>query len=266
MRADDPRHGTNAGYLTHYRDGERPCTPCADGRAIAKKRAAYERHRGVKVVHSAGEVALVIAPWLRMGLTLGAVAVAAGLGESASGTIYQVLREDRPVRRSTYNALAGVVEKDIADTAKIDADLTKRRVYSLMAIGHRVSDMPILTRGAWRSRDKISVGTARDMRAYYAENEFKIGPNRQGQSRARNRGWKPPLAWDDPGTLGWPDAIKTPFDMSTPRATYLADDLLEEVRHLTSFGVSMHQVSRQLGVSIKAIEKAGERVAQREAS
>lgn len=87
---------------------------------------------------------------------------------------------------------------------------------------------------------------------------------RAGVTRSRNiairKGYAPPLAWnniDDPNEL--PSTTRE-------RTNYLADDLISEVEFLTSFGESIEQAARQLGVSVQAIEKAGERVANRGAA
>lgn len=37
MADDDERHGTEAGYQTHRRHGERACLPCADAHAEASR-------------------------------------------------------------------------------------------------------------------------------------------------------------------------------------------------------------------------------------
>lgn len=46
MRADDPRHGQNRGYIQHQRDGEEPCRPCADAHAYYQRHRDYDKQRG----------------------------------------------------------------------------------------------------------------------------------------------------------------------------------------------------------------------------
>lgn len=188
---DDPRHGTNAGYVAGCR-----CQPCSLGRLRYNKAHKLKLLRGARVRYSEEEVREVIAPWLRLGLTESAIQEAAGVscGHAFSGSVLA----------STYRALLALTEADLPGKATVFSGLTKRRVYSLMAAGHRLDSMPIQSNGVWRTRDRIRVTTARQMRDFYAANEFKLGGSRQTTSRARNAGHVPPLAWDDPGTLAWP--------------------------------------------------------------
>lgn len=206
MSPDDPRHGTSAGHQAHVAQGEEPCEPCCRARARARKLNALEVHRGVQMLYSPDQVRAVVDPWRRMGLSLGAISVAANLGCQYSSALNKTLRgENSGARRSTYQALAAVTEDDFADQAKVYGDLTRQRINSLMAAGHRLNDMPINNAGQWRHRRYVSVITARNIRAYFQAHEFKIGPDRHTESRARNAGHLPPLSWDDPGTLGWPN-------------------------------------------------------------
>ena len=206
MSPDDPRHGTSAGHQAHVAQGDEPCEPCCRARARARKLNALEVHRGVQMLYPAAQVREVVDPWLRMGLSLGAISVAANLGCQYSGALNRTLRgENSGARRSTFHALAAVTEVDFADQAKVYADLTRMRINSLMAAGHRLNDMPINNAGQWRHRRYVSVVTARNIRDYFQTHEFKIGPDRHTQARARNAGYVPPLSWDDPGTLGWPN-------------------------------------------------------------
>jgi hypothetical protein len=206
MRPDDPRHGTKAGYNVHYRDGERPCAACIDARYYTRKRLIAAHRRGERMFYTSAEVNALVAPWLTMGISLGAISVAARYGSQRSTRLAQVLAEGGSVRRGTYHRLAAVTEADFADDAKVYADLTRTRVYSLMAIGHRQVDMPINPGGHWRTRAYITVETARNVREFYAAHEFTIGPRTHTASRARNAGHLPPLSWDDPGTLAWPSS------------------------------------------------------------
>lgn len=199
MRADDPRHGTNAGYVAGCREG---C--CSDARRRdSKERELHNlRHGSCRIPHE--QVAAELAPWFAMGLTLNAILAAAD--RTRSGSIFRAFRLGRPVNRATFRALKSVTEETLPPTAKVYAHLTRQRIYSLMAAGHRLEDMPVNARGQWRYRDHVTVALARAVRDYYAAHEFELGPSRHTQSRARNAGHLPPLAWDDPGTLAWTDA------------------------------------------------------------
>lgn len=46
MTPDDPRHGTNAGYATHRREGSDPCSPCRVASADYQRQRFYDMHLG----------------------------------------------------------------------------------------------------------------------------------------------------------------------------------------------------------------------------
>jgi hypothetical protein len=264
MRADDPRHGTNAGAIAHWKDGERPCTSCMDARQRARKHAEWDKHCGRQLIFTATEVRGLVSPWLEMGLTHSAIVNAAGFESQRGGRLLNVLATDGNVRRATFHRLAAVTEDDFAATAKVFADLTRRRIYSLMAAGHRLADMPINPCGWWRQREHVTVETARTIRSYYRAHEFEIGPSPYTATRARNAGHRPPLAWDDPDTLAWDQPADAAAEWRA-RGNRPADELLDEWDHLGGLGVSIHQAARQLGVTVGAIEKAIERAKERAA-
>jgi putative intracellular protease/amidase len=195
MKPDDPRHGKKSGYNEHYRDGERPCQPCIEARYYARKRVIGDQLRGERMFYTSAEVNELVAPWLTMGLTLGAISVAAQFGSQRGTRLREVLlTEGNTVRRGTYHRLAAVTEADFAPDAKVYADLTRTRVYSLMAIGHRQIDLPINPGGHWRTRTHTTVETARNVREFYAAHEFAIGPCAHTLSRARHPRHTPPKA------------------------------------------------------------------------
>lgn len=204
MTPNDPRHGTSAGYLTHLRADQTPCTPCKAARYRAAKADRVARQRGLARLHSAAEVHTVCAPWLTMGLTPYAIAAAAGLEHASGGAVQKAVRRGTPVRRATFAALLAVTEDAFPDTAKVYADLTRRRVFSLQAAGHRLLDIPIASTGHWRTHTHVAVGVARAVREYYKIHEHTTGPSVSTASRARRGGHQPPAGWDDPRTLAWP--------------------------------------------------------------
>lgn len=195
MTPDDRRHGTHAGYVAGCHE---EC--CMAARRRARKQRDVIRLTAGTCLISHETFRAAIDPWLQLGLSPYAIEEATGIGSRIADT----LRSGSEVLRSTHAAIVAMTEDAIPGTAKVYADLTRARVDSLMAIGHRLLDMPINSRGHWRKREYVSVETARQIRDYYAAHEFKIGPDAHTAARARNRGARPPLAWDDPGTLAWP--------------------------------------------------------------
>lgn len=211
MSPDDHRHGSRAGYQAHRRDNEDACGPCLVGRRREDKILRYDHHREVQLLHSPVEVAAVLEPWLTMGFTPGAVTQAAGIGRTHGFSIVERIERGSPVRRGTYRALAGVVEGDFDPTLTVHADLTRTRIYSLMAAGHLQTSLPISATGKWRYYDRITVRTAQTMRDFYAAHQYESGPSAVTRDRALAAGHRPPAAWDDPGTLAWPLGWTSPL-------------------------------------------------------
>lgn len=211
MSPDDPRHGTRAGYQAHRKAGQNPCGPCLRGRAREDKLLSYDRHRGVRIDYTAAEVYAVLEPWLALGCSGGAIAAAAGLGVTHGSRLMERVTEGRPFRRVTYLAIAHLTEADLSPTTTVYADLTKTRVYSLMAAGHPLTAMPIPSTGRWRDYPTVTVAQARRVRDYYTEHQDTTGPSEFTRSRALRNGHMPPAAWDDPGTLAWPLGWHSPI-------------------------------------------------------
>lgn len=242
MRADDPRHGSPAGYVAGCRDS---C--CREARARQTKRRRWLTHRGVPTFHTAEEVAELVRPWRLLGLSDAAILDAAGLDGSHK------IRER--VTHTTFAALAAITEDDLMPDAFVLADLTRCRAYSLMAAGHPLDGMPLPRTGRWRKSERVTVATARAMREHYAAHEFKLGPSRQIQSRTRNAGHLPPLAWDDPGTLAWPTG-QPPRIIAAPRRN--PDDIDEAVVDRLLAGIRVPSTAAEKREALRRwIERGG---------
>lgn len=139
----------------------------------------------------------------------------------------------------------------------------KRRVRALMALGwtHRqiATELGIAT-GNLSNRmtyaKAVHRGTHDRMCAVYDRLSMTLPPdemvNRRTRTIARRNGWLPPLAFDDERI---DDAAYRPSRSATapPRTRR---NLLAEVAHLRSLGVSDHAAAQQLGVTVEAIERA----------
>lgn len=270
MSPTDLRHGTPAGYQTHWRDGEEACDACAVAKFRYGKQNRFENAKGVRMAYTADELTAVLAPWVNMGLSPTAVATAAGLDGQRSAHFAKTVANGTTVRRGTYLALRALTEDDFSPNAKVYADLTRRRIFSLMAIGHRLVDMPINNKGQWRYRSHVNVETARLIRAHYRANEFRLGPCRYTQARARNAGHGTPLSWDDPGTLAWPNGV--PAAQSNVKDINSGGglpwpELLAEYAFLTEqCGFTKADAVRRLGVTEDAIRNAEKKRAKAEES
>lgn len=197
MSPDDPRHGKNAGYAQGCK-----CDACslAHFRANKERNLYRSRHGSCIIPHA--EVAKIVEPWLAMGFTMNAIAAAGNV--ATSGDFRRTYQAGSPVYRDTYKRLKAIREDMFPSTALVFADLTRTRIFSLIAAGHALKDMPILSTGSWRIRERINVKQARDIRDHFRALEATMGPNRQKAAQARNAGHLPPFGWDDPGTLAWP--------------------------------------------------------------
>lgn len=149
----------------------------------------------------------------------------------------------------------------------VDATGTRRRIQALIALGYRHTILAVelgVSHDVIRKRSlapKVNRDTAEAVAAMYERLSMtcpvgRTHHERVAISRARNlaarRGWAPPLAWDDidtdptPTGAGW-------------TATRWGSELLAEWGYLRAAGESIEQAARQLGVTVDAIEKAGER-------
>jgi len=113
----------------------------------------------------------------------------------------------------------------------IDATGTARRLQALAALGHRYEDVAALLQvGKSRARDLtvrhgdlVHRDTAAAVAAVYDELSMVLGPSSRSRVLAANRGWPPPLAWDD-------DAIDDPAaGPHLGAASKRADDAVDEV-------------------------------------
>lgn len=202
---DDRRHGTHAGYVAGCR-----LECCRAARRRAAKERQLRNYRGETAWATVEEVDEAARKWRLMGLSDAAIQNAAGMAS------HHPIKHRRH-RRSTLLAIANLTEGAFHGKAYVYADLTRYRIQSLMAAGHRLKDMPVSTTGRWRERPLITVDQARTIRDYFAAHEFELGPDAHTAARARNAGALPPLAWDDPGTLAWPDGKRPRITMRRDR-------------------------------------------------
>lgn len=92
MRADDPRHGTNAGYQAHHKWGVPICQPCRTAHA-----EQHRKFKGRKYIARVDSLLIDPAPTVRrvralqaMGWTLRRIDVEMG-GSGASNAIWNML-------------------------------------------------------------------------------------------------------------------------------------------------------------------------------
>lgn len=170
------------------------------------------------------------------------------------------LAPSKRVRPATAAALLAIEPSMdvLADGAMVDGTGTRRRLQALVAIGWAQSrlaerlgvDRTNLNK-TLRGDALIRCRTARAVRALYddlwnqtppqAGHREKIAANR-ARNYARDRGWVPPLAWDDE-TIDDPAAVPDLGGESTRQ-----DALFENSEELLGQGFLIAQVAERLGV------------------
>lgn len=202
IAADDPRHGSRAGYLAGCK---KQC--CRGPHRAYQKAMKYRRHvEGPQIVDAAPTIAR-LAWWAERGVGHDPIANAANLG---GGTLSELSTGERDLcLRSTARATLAVTWDDLSGRALCSADLTRARLHSLQAAGHRfdwVTDqLPVPLSNRWRNTSRIAVDVARAVADLYRAAPLS-GGSLMTQGKARAAGHVHPLAWDDPGTPAEPPA------------------------------------------------------------
>lgn len=198
MTPDDPRHGTRAGALAHWRSGETPCPPCARAALRASKAAKMRLDKGIR-----NRIPLGAAAWNILD-TVGCTTVASRTGLTRNN-LYRMQRggPDTIVLRSARDKIL-TVERAFTPIG------VHRRLRALAAIGYTMPQIAALvgchpeplTRIVRRGnppqlvKKRIGEGICRA----YIELHMKPLPASRIATRQRNRAaanrWATPLAWD----------------------------------------------------------------------
>lgn len=194
MIPDDSRHGTEAGYSAHKRDGEKACRACEDAKLRGDKR---RRVLGPKLQALPADVLVVLDRYSdatlhqRTGVSVCALQNLRRRGDKARAYPATIARL-RSIRVPTD---VGVV----------------RRVQALTRLGWSApqisvaSGVPYTTVVRLRDHADRKVVGRDDLRdqiaTAYAELSMKVPPYTRWTVRVANAaaaaGWPPPLAWDD---------------------------------------------------------------------
>lgn len=258
---EDPRHGHRAGYLAGCRAD---CCRVPNTRYQKRSRIRLQLE-GTQTVPAAATTQRV-EWWNKRGVTVAAVSDAAGLGY---GTLAELARGKRNVcLKSTARAVLSLRWRHLPDRALCNAELTRTRIYSMMAAGHPLTwitsevgnGVPI--GGRWRQQERVAIGTARAVLAVYDRAPL-AGPSKITAAKARSRGYGHPLSWDAPQVPAAPDdwapsyattdTLRGQDQRLALRGHLRRPDLVAEYDHLVSCGESPEQACARLGVKVQTV-------------
>ena len=256
MTPDDPRHGTYAGVKAHARAGIAMCDDCFEANYIYSKRMRLRVAKGERNRLPLGDDA-----WEVLTTYTGTqLAEATGINRNVIYRL-QATSPEKIVTRATRDAILGA--RWPWTTIGI-----QRRVQALYALGWTAAQIgrecgvrhdPIL-RLMQRDAEFVRHEYAAKVVEVYERLAMAPAPESRAATRirrlARERGYVPPLAWDDI------DTDEAPVTTST-RTTYPAADLVAEYEFLTGGGVAHGHALEQLGVSDDALERARYRATKR---
>ena len=263
-------HGTYARYCGVHKCR---CGPCREART------AYERHRARQIAYGrwqpfvdAGPARAHARSLMDFGIGWRRVADAAGVQHS---TMTRLLYGDRSGRGPSKRIRAESAEKIlgvtasldlIGETTPVDGTGTRRRIQALMAIGWSMGrlapylGMDATNVGRMVRGPRVRASKALMVREVY-DRLWDVPPPEQDwrekisvsatRRRARERGWAPPLAWDD-DTIDDPDAEPIGVGYRPLSKGKLPEPA--DVLHLVQGGVSVEMIAARYGVSVHAVK------------
>lgn len=192
---DSPPHGTNVSTCR--------CPSCTTRRSRYHKNWRLAQHRGLppNLVDAAPALDHIRGNLLPAAWTMHQIEYAAGIGHDYIGKLLK--RQPARIYTSTANAVLGLGPEDrfrnVPDGAHLDPTGTRRRLQALAVKGHRLYDIlhEIQCNNMLMSATFVEARNARRVAAVYDELWNIEGPSPVGATRARNRGWVGPGAWDD---------------------------------------------------------------------
>lgn len=211
MNADDPRHGTPAGFYAHRTDSEDVCEPCTKALFRHHKQWRQDYVKGQRWTTPTQPVSDHIKLLEQAGMSTTAIWKASGISRS----LFYCVRDMRYPRCRIVTAQAvlavkatTVVPANVTSTQHVSGVGTRRRIRALMAIGWSHAAMRaksgVLTAVALNQKGDLVTRAMYDrVRALYDDLSMTPGPSAKTRARAVAAGYPPPLSWDD-------DAIDDP--------------------------------------------------------
>jgi hypothetical protein len=207
---------------------------------------------------------------------------AAELAGLSRGTVSHILFTPRRVERIRPETEAAILAVQpsgevVAPGARVPAIGTQRRIQALHAIGWTLSDVAAGIDADRRNfgrifdQDEVRAETAQAVRDLYRRAWDRPPAEdtptaaywaRRAREDAAERGWAPPMAWDD-------DAIDLPEGRPAKgwqrtRTSWRTADLVADVAELEGQGYRREDAARRLGVTRDAVDKAVSRTRGRE--
>ena len=186
------------------------------------------------------------------GMGVDTIAQAMGIRKN---TLWEIIREQRPegIKPDTERRILAVQPRP----AWVDSTGSVRRLRALAALGHTFDKAAAELGLHHRTVSKIACGhvptlhreTADRITLLFERWSMIEGPSARIKSGARNKGWAPPLAWDD--DIDDPEA--TPMGVRTGARQTLD---LDEWWMLVQAGEDPERAADRFGVTLSAVERA----------
>ncbi|WP_405944702.1 hypothetical protein [Streptomyces sp. NBC_00932] len=252
----EPRHGERRCYLSGCRRPE-----CSDANKRYCKIYRVRRHRAGAMRVDAQPYAELVRRYADLGWSRHQIAEAAGSSET---TVVNLLNGKlQRLNPDTCKALRTLPEEpaNVTGRAYFDATGTIRRGRALYRIGHTVGHMAAeldlhpdsLSTILQREQGIVLASTAVSMTALYVRRRWTPGKFAANRTRATQRGWHGPLAWDD-ASIDDPDAKPEEDEPYQPADKYRRDPMRKaEIEHLHLLGESIPSIAKQLGGNEKYI-------------
>lgn len=235
------------------------------------KKWRYDRSHGELRLQDANDARLHIATCLGQGMSLRAIAAAAGVSVQS---VHKIHHGQATARQATITGITavdpGVTRESTPDTTEpfVPKVGAVRRVQALLALGwtHALltehaglrTGVMLHQQGRW-----VTLSTFEAIERVYNELCMKPGPSERTRGRAAAMGYVPPLGWDDIDNDETPvatdDLIHTRDDYIDEAAveraltgepvTLTKAERDEAVRRLHQVGATDSTVSKRLGMS-----------------
>jgi len=294
MTSATREHGTRARYVSGPDEHGGPGRGCRCGPCTEANRAAAS-HRGRMILYGqwqpyvdASQARDHVRALSAAGIGWKRAAALAGLSSGAMAKLLYGGPGGRPatrrIRAETEQKILAVQPgaESLGGGALVDATGARRRLQALVAIGHsqsalarRLGQLPS-NFTATMTRGQVTAATDRAVRALYdglwdASPDESTHRGRISASRARNyareRGWPPPLGWDEP-EIDDPAAGPAEGWRRGGRTTIRSAELVEDAEFVRRHGGhrSLNQRAMRLGVSRDRLEHAYARAGSRQAA